>query len=425
MKACLIAIGSEMLTPLRADTNTLLITARLNDIGYDVRLKVIVGDDIDEIARQFELPLEWADLIVATGGLGPTEDDLTREAVARVLGRPLELNSGVLERIRARFARRGIPMPENNRRQAMVPRGAALVENANGTAPGLWLETAKNRVVLLPGPPREMTPMLDAVIRDRLARGEDTLRVARRVVKLTGRAGSQVDAMAQPLYGRWRDGTPPISATILATMGQIELHLSVQAPPTADLDRSLDTAVAELRDVFGAAIYTADDRNLETVLGELLRQRGSTIAVAESCTGGLLTSRLTDVPGSSAYVHLAIVCYSNQAKIDMLGVPAALIASHGAVSQPVAMAMAQGIRLRAGTNIGVAITGIAGPGGGTTEKPVGMVCIAALIDEAQRVRTFQFLGGREMVKSQAAQSAMNMVRLMLLGEDTREWAEHA
>jgi nicotinamide-nucleotide amidase len=423
LKACLIAIGSEMLTPLRADTNTLIVTARLNDIGYHVRLKVIVGDDIDDLARQFDAPLSWADLIVATGGLGPTEDDLTREAIARVLRVPLDLDEQVLERIRARFARRGIPMPDNNRRQAMVPRGAALLDNPNGTAPGLWIETARTAIVLLPGPPREMAPMFDAVIRHRLAQRAGSVRVARRVVKLTGLSESETDAKAQPLYGRWRDRTPPIDATILATMGQIELHLAVQAPQSAEPARLLESAVADLQEIFGATIYSVDDRNLETVVGQMLRDRGITIALAESCTGGLLASRLTDVPGSSGYVDRAVVCYSNQAKIDLLGVPAALIGASGAVSEDVAMAMAKGIRGRAGTNVGVGITGIAGPGGGSAEKPVGMVCIAAVVDQDERVRTFQFLGGRELVKFQAAQSALNMLRLMLLGESAREWAE--
>lgn len=426
MKAFILAIGSEMLTPFRADTNSLFITQELNEIGYDVRLKAVVGDDLDELARSIEGALEWADLIVATGGLGPTEDDLTRDAVARVLHLPFDLDADVLERIRERFARRGMTMPENNRRQAMVPRGATLLDNPNGTAPGLWLEHGRAVIVLLPGPPREMGPMLKAVIRDRLAPAAGAARLLRRVIRLTGRTESDVDGRAQALYKRWASQAPAVAATILAVMGQIELHLSVQTADTSAGLAALDSAVRDLTDTFGHAIYSTDGTTLEAVVGDLLRRRTMTIAVAESCTGGLLASRLTDVSGSSDYVERGAVCYSNRSKTEMLGVPPELIEAQGAVSEAVARAMAEGIRVRAGTHVGVGITGIAGPRGGTAQKPVGMVCIAAVADGEARVTTFQFLGGREMVKFQAAQSALNMVRLMLLGvESGREWAERA
>lgn len=426
MKACILAIGSEMLTPFRVDTNSLFITEQLNEIGYDVRMKAVVADDLDELARVIEGALAWADLIVATGGLGPTEDDLTRDAFARVLQVPFDLNEKLLERLRTRFERRGMTMPENNRRQAMVPRGAILLDNPNGTAPGLWLERGKTTMVLLPGPPREMQPMFKAVIRDRIAPAAGGARLFRRVVKLTGRAESDVDARAQPMYGRWLTQVPAISTTILAVLGQIELHLTVQAADTAAAQDGLDAAVQELIDAFGPAAYSVDGRSLEVVVGDLLRARGMTIAVAESCTGGLLGSRLTDVPGSSDYMERGAICYSNRAKVDMLGVPLELIEAQGAVSEPVARAMAEGIRARAGVHVAVAITGIAGPGGGSEQKPVGTVVIAAIVNDQERARTFQFLGSREMVKFQAAQSALNMVRLMLLGvEGWREWAERA
>jgi nicotinamide-nucleotide amidase len=424
MKACILAIGSEMLTPFRVDTNSLFVTERLNEIGYDVRMKAVVADDIDELAQMVEGALTWADLLVITGGLGPTEDDLTREAVARVLGLPFDVNEEVAERIRARFARRGMTMPENNRRQAMVPRGATMLENPNGTAPGLWLAHGQTGILLLPGPPREMKPMLESVIRDRLAPAAGGAGLFRRVLRLTGRAESDVDAQAQPIYGPWTTQVPPISTTILAVLGQIELHLTVRTSTRAEADGALDRAVQQLLNAFGPVVYSVDGRTLEAVVGDLLRAGRKTIAVAESCTGGLLASRLTDVPGSSDYVERGAVCYSNRSKIEMLDVPEALIDAHGAVSEPVARAMAEGIRARAGTNVGVGVTGIAGPGGGTEQKPVGMVSIAAIVDDETRVRTFQFLGGREMVKFQAAQSALNMVRLMLLRADGgREWAE--
>ena len=424
MKACILAIGSEMLTPFRIDTNSLFITDRLNTIGYDVRLKAVVADDVGELARVIEGALAWADLIVITGGLGPTEDDMTRDAVARVLGIPLDVDETIVERIRERFARRGMTMPEINRRQAMVPRGADVLPNPNGTAPGLWLEPGTVALVLLPGPPREMKPMLEAVIADRLAPKSKGSGLFRRVLKITGRAESEVDAQASPVYGPWATHAIPISTTILAVLGQIELHLTAQAPDKAAAAAALDHAVMELQQALGPAVYSIDGRGLEHVVGDLLREHKMTIALAESCTGGLLASRLTDVPGSSDYVDRGVVCYSNRSKTDLAGVPVVLINEHGAVSEPVARAMAEGIRTRAGTNIGIGITGIAGPGGGTPEKPVGTVSLAVATDDEVRVRTFQFIGSREMVKFQAAQSALNMTRLMVLRQPgTREWSE--
>lgn len=413
MHACIIAVGSELLTPFRVDTNSLAITERLNTIGYAVRLKTIVGDTVDELAQVVSSALVWADLIVLTGGLGPTEDDVTRDAVARVLQVPLEEDGAVVERIRARFVRRGMTMPDINRRQAMVPRGATLLDNANGTAPGLWIEHGRTAIVLLPGPPREMTSMLDAVIAERLAPRSGGAGLFRRVMKITGRTESDVDQQAQPMYGAWTSRAIPISTTILAMLGQIELHLTARAESRASADAALDAAVAELRTALGDAVYSVDGRPLEAVVGELLRARRATIAVAESCTGGLLASRLTDVPGSSDYVERGAVCYSNRAKTEWLGVTEALLARHGAVSEQVAEAMAAGIRSRAGVTVGVGVTGIAGPGGGTAEKPVGTVAIAVQTDDDARVRTFQFTGGREMVKFQASQAALNMVRLLL------------
>ena len=412
--ACIIAVGSEMLTPFRVDTNSLIVTDRLNAIGYDVRQKIVAGDDVDELARAFESALTWADAVVVIGGLGPTNDDLTRDAVARVLQMPLDLHQHVVDRITERFARRGMTMPEINKRQALAPRGATLIDNANGTAPGLWIERGRTAIVLLPGPPREMTPMLETVVRERLASRVGGGGLFRRVLKITGRAESDVDSRVQPIYKPWATTAVPISTTILAVLGQIELHLTAQAASAADAGVVLDAAVAALEQALDGAVYSVDGRALEVVVGDLLRANRLTIAIAESCTGGLLASRLTDVPGSSEYVERGVVCYSNRSKTDLAGVPAALIGTHGAVSEPVARAMAEGIRARAGTRAGIGITGIAGPGGGTAEKPVGTVAVAVAVDEDVRVGTFQFVGGREMVKFQASQAAMNLLRLMML-----------
>jgi nicotinamide-nucleotide amidase len=416
MQACIIAVGSELLTPFRVDTNSLFITERLNDIGIDVGLKLVAGDDVDQLAELLRGALKWADAIVTTGGLGPTGDDVTRYAVAQVLGVPLETDVAIVETIRARFARRGLEMPEINRRQALVPRGAMLLPNAKGTAPGLWIEHGSSAIVVLPGPPREMRPMLDAVVRERLAPRTGGARLFRRVISMTGRTESDVDTCAQPVYGRWPGEAVPIHTTILAVLGRIELHLTARAGNRLEAEAALDRAVGELRTVLGDSIYSVDGRSLEAVVGELLRSGGMRIAVAESCTGGLLVSRLTDVPGSSDYVERGVVCYSNRAKTEALGVPPALIREHGAVSELVARAMADAIRVQARSDIGVAITGIAGPAGGTERKPVGTVVIAVVSERATRIRTFQFVGGREEIKFQATQAALNIVRLMLAAE---------
>jgi nicotinamide-nucleotide amidase len=413
VKAWIIAVGSEMLTPFKSDTNSLAITERLNVIGCEVRMKAVVGDDMDELAGLFGRGLGAVDLIVCTGGLGPTSDDITRDAVARVLQVPLDLDEPVVERIRQRFAQRGMTMPEINRRQAMVPRGAVMLENTRGTAPGLWMERDGTSIVLLPGPPREMTPMLERVIEERLKPRAGSAGLFRRVLKITGHSESDVDARAAPIYSRWLNAAVPINTTILAAMGQIELHLTAVASSQAQGASALDAAVIELQQEFGPSIYSTSGEPLEAVVGGLLRTRRLTVAVAESCTGGLLASRITDVPGSSDYFDRGAVCYSNQAKIDWLGVPAALIADQGAVSEPVARAMAEGIRAQGLASVGIGVTGIAGPGGGTLEKPVGTVAIAVAMAHEVRVRTFQFIGSRDMVKFQSTQAALNMLRLML------------
>jgi len=414
MKACIIAVGSEMLTPFKTDTNSLNITERLNSFGYDVRLKAIVGDDVAELAGLLATVLAWADLVMITGGLGPTEDDITRDAVAKVVGLEMAVDEQIVERLRERFAKRGIKMTDNNRRQAMVPRGARVLENPNGSAPGLWITHGQTDLILLPGPPREMAPMLDAFVREHLAPRAGARCLVRRTLKITGRPESEVDSMAQPVYTPWLKLPVPISTTILASLGQIELHLTASARTAGEAADALDRAVLQLRDALGPSVYSVDGSALEAVVGELLFERGLTIAVAESCSGGLLASRLTDVPGSSRYFQRGVVCYSNQAKTELLDVPEALLREHGAVSEPVARAMAEGIAARAKTNVGVGITGIAGPGGGTPEKPVGTVVIAVTVNGDTTVRTLKLFGGREMIKFQSAQAAMNMLRLTLL-----------
>jgi nicotinamide-nucleotide amidase len=412
-RAEIIAVGSELLTPFRTDTNSLTITATLNEIGIDVTAKVIAGDRRDDLAALVRQSLQRVDLLVLTGGLGPTDDDVTREAVSEALRVPLEEHESIVAAIEARFAARGLQMPAVNRKQAQVLHGAVILPNANGTAPGQWLEHEGKALLLLPGPPREMRPMLALVMAERLAPLAGDARIRRRVLKIAGRTESHVEQMAQPVYSAWAAWTPPVSTTILAAPGQIELHLSVRASNQREGEATLDRAVAELERVLGDDIYSTDGRPLEQVVGDLLRGRGWRIATAESCTGGLVASRLTDIAGSSDYVERGFVCYSNRAKSELLGVPEDVIRGHGAVSEPVGLAMASGARERAGVEIAVGITGIAGPAGGTEQKPVGTVVVAVAGPSGARARTFRFPGDREQVKFQASQAALNMLRKAL------------
>jgi nicotinamide-nucleotide amidase len=408
----ILAAGSELLTPHRIDTNSLHLTARLNELGIEVRAKAVVGDDRSDLTAWLAGALQRVDLVVATGGLGPTDDDITREAAAEVLGLPLEEDAEVLRTIERRFARRNMAMPPINRKQARVPHGAVWLANPNGTAPGLWIEHGERVLVLLPGPPREMQAMFEASVAPRLAERTAGRRLRRRVIKTTGWPESQVDEVAAPIYRTWLEARVPIQTTILASPGQIELHLSAAGEDGAAIDGALDAAVDVLRRTLGKIVFSVDGRSLEEVVGDALRERAARISVAESCTGGLLLGRLTNVPGSSAWVIGGVVAYDNAVKTAELNVPEDLLAAHGAVSEPVAAAMADGVRARLATELGVGVTGIAGPSGGTTDKPVGTVVIA-VAGPAAAVRTFAFVGDRHMVRAQAAQAALNMVRIAL------------
>ena len=405
----IIAVGSELLTAHRLDTNSLFLTGRLNDLGIDVRAKAVVGDERGDLASVLQDALRRSDLVIAPGGLGPTEDDLTREVVAEVFELPLEEDADVLAAIRARFGRRGFVMPERNRRQALVPRGAAVLANVNGTAPGLWIEGRDRIVVLFPGPPRELQAIFDTHVAPRLAALVHGQRLRRRVIKITGRAESQVDEIAQPIYSPLGGGAVAIQTTILATPGQIELHLSARGTDVGALDAALESGVAQLADALAPAVFSVDGRSLEVVIGDLLKSRGWTIAVAESCTAGLVLGRLTEVPGSSAWVRGGVVAYADDVKTAQLGVPEATLAAHGAVSEPVAQAMADGVRTRLRADVGLAVTGIAGPDGGSEAKPVGTVVIAAS-GAVAAVRTFRFLGDRQMVRLQSVAAALDLVR---------------
>ncbi len=412
--AVILAIGSELLALGRTDTNSPHIAAALQRYGIAVQFTAVVGDDPDALSDALRHGLARADLVVCTGGLGPTDDDRTRAAAAAVLGLVLVEDDTVLAGIRARFAARQLVMPEINRRQAEVPAGAAVVPNTRGTAPGLWIPAGAGALLLLPGPPREMIPMLaDALERHVASRWGVTAR-RQRVVIVAGRSESWVDERLQPIYGPWAGQSPPIATTVLASLGIVEIHLSAAGGDAAALDARLATAVAALTAPLDADVVSVDGRGLERAVGDALVARGWRIGVAESCTGGLITSRLTDVPGSSAYVDRSVVAYSNAAKLALLQVPAALLDAHGAVSEPVALAMAAGLRATSGVEVALATTGIAGPAGGSAEKPVGTVCIAIDGPLGAEVRTVRFAGDRHVVKAMASSTALDRVRRYLL-----------
>ena len=411
MKAEVLAIGSELLGPLRSETNSLWLTERLLDAGIEVTARTTVADDLALLESAFRGALGRADVVIATGGLGPTADDLTREAAAAATGRPLRRDPGILEALRARFARYGRTMSATNEKQADVIAGAEALANARGTAPGQVLG-GDRLLVILPGPPGEMKPMFEEQVLPRLrARAGTTRVVRRRVLRIAAMPESEVDEIAAPVYGRFENPR----TTILGAAGQVELHLVAHGDDAAQAEGRIEALALELRAALAHRLYDENGRDLPHVVVDLLRGLGLTLCLAESCTGGLLSARLTEVPGASAVLERAFVTYANRAKIEEVGVDPALLEHHGAVSAEVAAAMAEGARRVAGADVGVGITGIAGPDGGTALKPVGLVFVATAGRAGARVRRSLFPGGRERVRFQATQVALEMVRRGLLG----------
>lgn len=395
-----------MLTAHGQDTNSLYLTGKLNSIGIEVRYKTVVGDDMEALGRVLEGGLKRSGLVIVTGGLGPTEDDLTREALSRVTGRTLQENNEIRARIEQRFRRLGRNMPPNNLRQAMVPEGAEWIENANGSAPGLWLDHEGVTFVLLPGPPWELEAMFEASCLPRLKPLAGNYCIRTRVYKIIGLPESEVDRRIAPLYKPYAN---PVT-TILAKPGAIEVHLRARAAS----EREADALLAELGDklelALGDQVFSTRGETLEEVVGMYLVMKRATLAVAESCTGGLLSQRLTSTAGSSNYFLGGAVCYSDELKMSLAGVPAAMLEAHGAVSKQVAKALAEGIRRRVGATIGIGITGIAGPGGGSAEKPVGLVFISLSDARGVTVKEFRFPGTRERIRYWASQMALEMIR---------------
>lgn len=406
MNAEIIAVGSELLTPYRLDTNSLFLTDQLNRFGIPVVHKAIVGDAPDEMRSSFQHALGRADVVVACGGLGPTDDDRTRQTVAALLGRRLLQNDDVLRKLQERFRRFGRAMPEINKRQALVIEGADVLPNPRGTAPGQWIEANGHILILLPGVPNEMRALMENEVGPRLAKLGNKTRLYTRDLRIVGLFESEVDQRVGPLYAEYAD----TETTILATAKGIELHPRIWSDDPTLAEARLDELVSRMGLVLGENLVSTRGELIEEVVARMLTENRATIAVAESCTGGLVAERLTSISGSSVYFLGGVVCYSNEMKTSMAGVPPDLIESKGAVSAEVARALASGIRKRTGATLGLGVTGIAGPGGGTPEKPVGLVHIAIADERGSQQAVLQLPGDRERIRMFSVQRAMNLVR---------------
>jgi nicotinamide-nucleotide amidase len=410
LTAEIIAIGSELLAPDRTDTNSLWLTEQLNRLGIEVKLKTIVGDDDARLEEAIKDATRRSKVVITTGGLGPTEDDITRKVTARALGRRLLLDEQVLAEIRQRFQSFGVSMPERNSRQAMVIEDAEVLPNPNGTAPGMFIDHQGTAIVLLPGPPRELKPMFENYVAHRLTSRAGNQKVVRRMLRVAGMGESAVDEKIAPVYSRYENP----QTTILFNQSEIEIHLTARGRTEKDAETLLDRLSEEIEERLGNSIFAFAGETMEQVVGLKLSVGGYTLAVAESCTGGLVAQRLTEIPGSSKYFIEGVVAYSNEAKMRTLGVEPILLLHHGAVSAPVAEAMAEGIRKRAGTDFGLSITGIAGPGGATEDKPVGLVFVALAMEGNIEHRKLIIPGDRHLVRWRASQAALDLLRRRLI-----------
>jgi len=410
LTAEIIAIGSELLTPEKSDTNSLWLTQKLNDIGVEVMLKTVVGDDEARLEEAIRDAVKRSDIVITTGGLGPTEDDITRQASAKAIGRSLEYHDELETELRDRFKRWGREMPEINKRQAFVIEGAEILPNPNGSASGMYLEVDHTRIAIFPGPPREMRPMFEDFVFDRLNAAAGDVVVCRRVLKVSGLGESAVDEAVAPIYVTY----PTVQTSILFNKSEVEIHLTAKSKSSTEANSTLDELVDKIVGKLGIAVFSVKDELIEEVVGGLLVASGKNLSVAESCTGGLIATRLTDIPGSSAYFIEGVVAYSNDAKMRTLAVPEAILRQFGAVSAETASAMAIGMRERAKTDYAVSVTGIAGPDGGSAEKPVGTVYIGYSDASTSKTLKLALPGDRELIRWRSSQAALDYLRRQLL-----------
>ncbi len=415
MDAEIIAIGSELLSPYRQDTNSLYLTEELNALGIEVVFKTVVGDNREHLTQAARLALGRADIVIFMGGLGPTEDDLTRESVAGALGRGLHRDPEWITALYTRFASFRRTMPPNNEKQADLIDGAVLLPNARGTAPGQWIEAAcegrERLIMLLPGPPFELKAMFEEQCLERLKAKVPQQFIATRLLKVAMMGESDCDARVAPIYKRYAD----VQTTILAGPGEIELHLRARGDSLEAAQKRVDELAGEIEDELGESVFSTRGESLEQIVGYFLQMRGATLAVAESCTGGLLGERITSVSGSSRYFLGGAIVYSNDMKTLFANVPPLLVAQHGAVSREVATALAEGIREECRATFGIGITGVAGPTGGTEAKPVGLVYVGVADGSKADVVERRFpVGDRDRIRWFATQLALDTLRRKLM-----------
>ena len=414
MKFEIIAVGSEMLTPFRQDTNSLYITEKLNEIGVSVSFKTIVGDRRKDLVNAIRTALGRIDILVLMGGLGPTEDDLTREAAAEALSLTLRRNNDQVAALAARAATWRIPMPANNLKQADVLEGAAILANPNGSAPGQWLDLKfagyRKLILLLPGPPSECRPLFDTECLPRLRAILPPRALAKRTLRAAMIPASQADKLLAPIYSEYKD----VETTILSHAGDIQLTLLCAKTTASSAQSRVDELAGRMEEALEDWLYSSQGESLEQIVLYYLGLRQSTLAVAESCTGGLIAQRITSVPGASRSFLGGAIVYSDALKTAFAGVPAKLIAKEGAVSAEVAKALANGIRLRTGATLGLGVTGIAGPSGGSEEKPVGLVYIALSDAQKNEVVEKNFRGDRDRIREYASQQALDLIRRRLM-----------
>lgn len=409
LSAEIIAIGSELLTPTKTDTNSLWLTEKLNDIGIEVKLKTIVGDDGERLEETVRDAMRRSDIVITTGGLGPTEDDITRQWTAKALGRELVYHDEIEEHLRVRFRSWGREMPEINKRQAYIIDGAEILPNPNGSAVGMFVGVGGKMLAILPGPPRENQPMFTEHVLPKLKSIAGEVYVKRRILRVSGLGESAVDEIAAPIYTAY----PDVQTSILFNKSEVEIHIAATSEKAEMAEATAEKLANELTLALGKAVFSTNGETMEEIVGNRLKERGETVSVAESCTGGLIARRLTEIPGSSAYFMEGSVTYSYESKTKTLGVPAELIEKYGAVSAKCAEAMAKGMREYAGTDHAVSVTGIAGPGGGTDEKPVGTVFIGYAGKKVVKSVKIVLPGDRYLIRWRSSQAALDFLRRQL------------
>ncbi|MCW5961461.1 MAG: competence/damage-inducible protein A [Pyrinomonadaceae bacterium] len=410
LSAEIIAIGSELLTPTKTDTNSLWLTEKLNEIGIDVKLKTVVGDDELRLEEAVKDAIKRSDVIITTGGLGPTEDDITRTVTANAVGRELLYHNELENELRERFLGMGREMPEINKRQAFIIEGARILPNPNGSASGMLVEVGEKFLAVLPGPPRELKPMFENHVLPELSKLRGGVVFRKQILKVSGMGESAIDEAIAPIYSSYEK----VRTSILFNKSDVEVHLTAQASSAREADILNNEIAQKIVRALGNAVFSTKGEEMEEVVGNLLKKMGKTLSTAESCTGGLIAGRITEVSGSSAYFIEGAVTYSNDAKMRTLNVPAEMLEKHGAVSAEVAEAMARGMRERARTDYAVAVTGIAGPDGGTEEKPVGTVYIGYADEDKVTSRKIIFPGDRYLIRWRTSQAALEILRRNLI-----------